>query len=252
MTRIMISDLLLEAHRDLPRQGPGEEASTLRALVLAGGLPEDLRVLDLGCGSGMQTLVLARALPGARITAVDQHELFLDELRARAREAGLNGRLKTLAADMADLPFEDGSFDLLWAEGSISCLGFDRGLRLWKRLLRPGGVLACTELAWLVSEPPQEAARHWESGYPKMRWAPANMDAARAAGYDILGSFPLPQSAWRRDYYEPLKRNLEALRVRRAGDAGVLEAIAAEEAEMDLLRRHGTSYGYVFYILRKP
>ncbi|MES9996148.1 methyltransferase domain-containing protein [Desulfovibrio aminophilus] len=248
----MNSDFLFEAHRNLPRQGPGDEASTLRALVLAGSLPEELHVLDLGCGPGMQTLVLARALPGARITAVDLHEPFLDELRARARAADLDGRLETLAADMAELPFEDGSFDLIWAEGSIYNLGFDRGLRLWKRLLRPGGVLACTELAWLVSEPPQEAVRYWETGYPGMRQAPANMEAARTAGYDILGSFPLPLSAWRKDYYEPLRRNLEAMRVRRADDAEALETIAAEEAEMDIFRRYGTSYGYVFYILRKP
>ena len=78
------SDVFFELHRDLPREGPGDDESTLRALALCTELPERPDVLDVGCGPGMQTLALAAATGGI-ITAVDAHEPFLDQLRERAR-----------------------------------------------------------------------------------------------------------------------------------------------------------------------
>ncbi|MEJ2636555.1 MAG: class I SAM-dependent methyltransferase, partial [Calditrichia bacterium] len=80
-------ELFFEIHSDLPRQGPGNFESTQKAFTLLKGIPPEPLILDMGCGPGMQTLALAR-LSGGTVTAVDNHQPFLDELENRARRKG--------------------------------------------------------------------------------------------------------------------------------------------------------------------
>ena len=63
-------------------------------------------------------------MPAAEIVAVDLFPEFLEVLQSRAQEAGLTGRIETLAASMDALPFEPESLDLIWSEGAIYNLGF--------------------------------------------------------------------------------------------------------------------------------
>ena len=98
-----MTNIFFEIHSGLPREGPGDEASTARALDLVRGMPAKPTILDVGCGPGAQTLVLAR-LTGGMVTAVDNHAPFLDDLRGRAARAGLAERIQTVNASMFDMP----------------------------------------------------------------------------------------------------------------------------------------------------
>ena len=140
----------------LPRQGPGLDECTARAFHTIPDLPADARILDIGCGSGMQTLALARLCPGATIIASDIHQPFLDDVTERAAKAGLEGRITCLRASMDDLLFPAGSFDLIWAEGSAFVMGFHEALSSWKRLLKQGGYLAVSDLFWFTHTPTEE------------------------------------------------------------------------------------------------
>jgi trans-aconitate methyltransferase len=75
MTDDRATRLFFELFDGLPRQRPGDEGSTLRALALVPRVEPGMRVLDLGCGTGSQTRVLARHT-GARIVAIDAHAPF--------------------------------------------------------------------------------------------------------------------------------------------------------------------------------
>lgn len=198
------TEAFFSLHHGLPRQSPGSDATVRRLLEFAGPLPHRPRVLDLGCGPGRATLLLA-AEAGADVTAVDLHQPFLDELRAEADARGLGDRVRTVRADMAELSgpdFPDGSFDLVWAEGSAYLIGFDTALRDWKRLLAPGGSLVVTECAWTTDAPTAEARAFWEQE-TSMRPVAANTEAAVAAGYHALGVLVQPDSDWDA-YYVPL------------------------------------------------
>ena len=78
--------LFFELFTGLPRQGPGDAASTLRALALVPGVGPRTRILDVGCGTGLHTRVLAQGSP-ARIVAVDNPRL----VRGRHLRHGLRG-----------------------------------------------------------------------------------------------------------------------------------------------------------------
>lgn len=147
-------EVFFDVHNGLPREGPGNEACTTRALGLAGPLPRDASVLDIGCGPGMQTLDLAALMPDAKITALDSHEPFLDELQRRAAARGVGARVTTVHADMRSMPFAAAGFDLLWCEGAAYIMGFATALRAWRPLLKPGGRLAVTEPVRLRPDPP--------------------------------------------------------------------------------------------------
>lgn len=248
-----MDQLFFELHEGLPQQGPGSPDSTRLALSLlqrhrSGLATEPLAVLDIGCGPGRQTLDLLRALPAARVTATDTWDLALDQLKAgAAAESGLEERLQVRNADMKALPFADGAFDLIWSEGAIYIMGFAEGLAAWRRLLRPGGMIAVTEISWTVPDPPGEARRFWEAEYPGIGSVQTNLQRMETAGYQTLGAFVLPPSDWWA-YYEPLSANARAFSARHAGDETAAQVLSMEQAEVDLYAAHGWSYSYVFYL----
>lgn len=237
---------LFEGH---PRQAPGSEASTREALRRLPFPFPPRRVLDLGCGPGASTLLLASELR-APIVAVDLHPPFLDQLQHDADARGLAPLIETRCADFGALDDPPGSYDLLWSEGAIYFLGFEEGLRRWRPLLASGGLAAISEATWLVDDPPAPALEFWREAYPGMVTIAENRRRVEAAGFELLDSFPLPASDWW-DYYRPLEERIEALRPEAAHDAALASAIAATEREIALYRDHGSSYGYVFYLLRR-
>ncbi|MHC5055396.1 MAG: class I SAM-dependent methyltransferase [Planctomycetota bacterium] len=206
--------------------------------------------MDLGCGAGASTLVLARAL-GSPVTAVDACGEFIEELRSRAAEAGVSHLVRAEVGDFARLDVPPRSIDLLWSEGAIYNLGWAEVLALWSALVKPGGFLALSEATWLVTDPPEEVSARWSEWYPGMGTVESNRAAARETGLDVVDSFALPASAWR-DFYAPLLERCEALRDEAERDADLRAVIEETRTEADIFERHGDSYGYVFYVLRVP
>jgi SAM-dependent methyltransferase len=236
-------------HHDMPREGPGDRASVEKALQLAGPLPDRPDVLDLACGPGGQTLDLAELLPHARITALDGYEPFLRQLEDRARSAGVLDRISIQHGDMARLPYPPQGFDLIWCEGAAYIIGFDAALAAWKRLLRPGGVLALTEPVWLEPDPPASVRACWEE-YPAMEDVASARRRALEHGYAIAGDFVLSDAAWWTHYYGPLEKRLDAAAAKLAGDP-VAEGVLAEiRDEIECRRAHPKFYGYLFLVLR--
>jgi len=235
---------LLRLFKGMSRKGPGSEASTLRALSLC-LLPARPSVADLGCGSGASTLVLARSLQ-VPILAIDADGTALDDLWEAASSQGLLPLVMPRTGDMAAPEISPESLDLLWSEGAIAHIGWSSGLRTWKDLLRSDGVIAITDATWFEEAPPPEAQRAWEKWYPGMGTEASNLQIARELGLEVINHFRLPRQDWW-DYFEHVAAQCQKHR----GDESLRETIAAMQVEIDLYRRTGHSYGYVFYILRK-
>ena len=101
-----------ELFESLPRGGPGDNASTRKAWRMMAGVPAVPEILDIGCGPGMQTLELARLSKG-RITALDNHQPFLDKLEREADRLGLSGHIKTLNKSMFEMDYPPGSIEVI-------------------------------------------------------------------------------------------------------------------------------------------
>lgn len=245
MTRKQIA-VFMELHSDMPRQGPGSAESTRRAFSLLEGLPDRPRILDVGCGPGAQTFDLAR-ISKAEIVAVDNHPPYVEALAKTAAAEGLDDRISARTGDMFALDFPERSFDVVWAEGSIYIIGFERGLREWAPLLKTGGYVAVTEMTWLDRDAPQELTDFWLEAYPAMQDAKGNLAILERCGYEPVGHFPLPPETFWDDYYTPLEARLEELRPKYADDGEARQVLEMTEQEIDLHRRYAEYYGYVFY-----
>lgn len=211
-------------------------------------------MIDLGCGPGAQSLDLIDAVPGSTVVAVDNLPTMLDTLRARAEAAKVLDRVTIVEGDMADLPptVHPASFHLVWSEGAAYNMGFDAALRAWRHLLMPGGFIALSELTWRVpiDEAPEPARAFWASEYPGMRTHEANLAGFEAAGFELSGSFFLPQSAWMLPYYGPLLERLPAFEAAHAGDKSAALIASMERREIEVFQEYSDSYGYAFYVGR--
>jgi len=242
-------NILFEIHQDLPREAPGDNSQTRKALSMLRDLPARPRILDIGCGTGMQTIELAKQTQGM-ITAIDNHAPYLEELKQQAAKEGVSSRITTLQASMFDLEFEKESIDLIWSEGAIYIIGFEKGIREWKPFLKRSGYIAVTELSWMKADPPEEVRSFWETEYPGMKKMEDNQKIIRGAGYEEVGHFVLPDTSWWEPYYHPMESRLEMLRRKYGEDESVKKPIADTQQEIEMYRRYSAWYGYVFYLMQ--
>lgn len=241
--------LISSMFEELPRQGPGSDESTAHACSFIPPVPKGGQILDIGCGSGMQTLTLARLCPGCRITAIDLHQPFLDDLNLRAKVAGLDGSIESHCASMDNLPFKEASFDLIWSEGSVFIMGLLPAIQYWKHFLKPGGYLVVSDCTWFTGSPSKECRDFLDELCPDMKSESDTKDLIRAAGYTVTGSFRLPDAGWWDQYYSPLSRRIPMLREKYANNADARMIIQGLEKEMEIHRKYSKEYGYTFFVL---
>jgi len=231
----------------MQKLGPGSDADTLHVLRL---LPRRkfAVTVDAGCGSGRQTLALAREL-GTPIEAVDTCEPFLIDLARRAAGAGVGPLVRTHCMDMKDLPAAFPQIDLLWSEGAAYNIGFSNALTVWAPALNRDGFLVVSELCWLSDRPPAEAREFFSAEYPDMHSLAQNAAFAERAGYIVLNTHMLPPETWVDGYYDILEPRAKSLV--NHPDSAVSSFAAETVKEIEVFSRSEGSYGYVFYVLRR-
>jgi ubiquinone/menaquinone biosynthesis C-methylase UbiE len=187
------------------------------------------RILDVGCGSGAPTLELAKLSKG-EVVGLDVDQSVLDELNRKMSRQGLSDRVETRKCSMFEMDFPDESFDIIWAEGSISVIGFERGIKEWRRLLKPSGFLVV----------------HAET--KKMS---TSLKKIPSLGYKLLNRFSLPDDAHWTEYYKPLEIRIQELRAKYKNDPEILAVLRKRQNEIDMVKRNPKEFSSAFYILQK-
>jgi len=237
----------------LPRSGPGDNECTRRAF---NSIPQHSMqhsshpfILDIGCGQGMQTVELARISDG-KIIALDNHQGFLDLLMACARKEGLEKNIIPQNMSMLDMDFEEESFDIIWSEGALYCMGFQNGLKRCHQLLKDKGCLAVTELVYTAPDPPAEVLEYFEGEYPDIKTIEENIEIIKKEGFDLISNFRLPESAWLNNYYLPMERELPRLNKKYQGNGVALAVFEGFRNEVNFYRKYSKFYGYEFFVMQ--
>jgi len=242
-------ELFLEIYGTLPRAGPGSTADTLRALSMV-PTPDIRTALDLGCGPGAQTLVLAEVLPEASILACDLTPSMVAEADRRISAAGHSKRVQAIVGDLTDPQVPPASQDLIWCEGAIYFAGVENALRKWKPLLADDGTVAFTEPVFIHPSPPANLVEWWRDEYPAISDEAGVRCAIEDAGYATLGSFTLPPESWTDEYYDPMEEKIAEFRAAHPADPLADEIAVEATNEIDTFRANSKYYSYAFFVVQ--
>ena len=222
----MSKDLLVEVDQDRFRECLNKY--TRRAFQILPKL-ERPRILDIGCGSGVQTVELAKLSDG-EIIGIDIDQSLLDKLNRKIEEEGFSDRVKTIKCSLFEMDFPDESFDIMWAEGSIRIIGFEKGLKEWRRLLKPNGFLVIHDEIKTVSN--------------KLKKIPS-------CGYKLINHFQLPEDAWWTEYYRPLEKQIKELYIKYKNNSEALKTLKKHQNEIDMVKRNPKEHSSAFYVMQK-
>jgi len=222
----MSEDLLFKINQDHFRERLNKY--TRKAFRMLPKL-ERPRILDIGCGSGVPTIELARLSDG-EIIGIDITQSLLDKLNRKIEEEGFSNRVKTIKCSLFEIGFPDESFDIIWAEGSISIIGFEKALKEWNRLLKTNGFLVVHDDTKNMSD--------------KLKKIPD-------CGYKLINYFSLPEDAWWTEYYRPLESRINELRIKYKNDPEALKILEKYQNEVDMVKKNPKDHGSGFYIMQK-
>jgi len=243
-------DLIIESHLGLQRQGPGSPEMIVKALSFIDDLNEISHAADLGCGTGGQTMVLAQNIAG-NITGVDICPDFIDVFNNNAEKLNLGERVNGIVGSIVDLSFQKEEFDLIWSEGVIDSIGFEKGLTYWNAFLKKNGFIVVTCPSWLTDERPDEIEKFWREAVGGLGTIADNISIMRKAGYKFISSFALPEECWTDNYFIPRETAEKALLMKYAGNKIVEDYVEDEKYEVELYSKYNRYYGYIFYIGKK-
>ncbi len=244
-------ELLIDFHKDAERQGPGSYSETMKALNLIDiNKTMELKIADIGCGSGGQTITLAKNIEG-QITAVDLFPEFLDKLILKSEELGFQEKIKTFEKSMEDLPFDNEEFDIVWSEGAIYIIGFEAGIKKWKNYLKPDGYLGVSEITWTTNSRPKEIEEYWNVEYPEIDTASNKIRILEKNGYSPVGYFILSQNSWINNYYKPIEKRFSAFLEKHDNSEMAKKIVEEYKEEIRTYHKYKDYYSYGFYIAKK-
>ena len=243
-------NLICEYFSNMERQGPGSPEVTVKALSFVDYLTSESRIADIGCGTGGQTMVLAQHAPG-HITGIDLFPTFVDLFNANAKKLNLQDRVKGIVGSMDNLSFQSEELDLIWSEGAIYNIGFERGLNEWWKFLKTGGYIAVSEASWFTEDRPAEIDEFWQDAYPEIDTIPNKVAQLQKAGYVPVATFILPENCWTEHFYDLQVAAQRVFLKKNAGNKTAEEFIANQRHETQLYYKYKAYYGYVFYIGKK-
>lgn len=140
MNRLPGYQPMLEAfHRGFNRE--------LREIIAALPIRKDARILDVGCGDGTYALWMSERIGRkGRVLGIDRSTAYLRLAAARASRHGLSAQLSFRPGAIADLPFNEGTFDLVWCAQSLYSFPDPfEAIREMARVARAGGIVAILE-----------------------------------------------------------------------------------------------------------
>lgn len=210
------------------------------------GLTEKSKIADIGCGTGGQTMTLGQNTQ-CEIIGIDVWQDFINTFNQNSQNQNLQNRVKGIVGNMENLPFQKEELDLIWSEGSIYNIGFERGLNEWRKFLKMGGYIAITENTWFSEERPDEIQEFWQNAYPEIDTIPNKVAQMQKAGYLPIATYMLPETIWT-DYYTKQALNIDSFLNKYKGNKAVEEFISSQRYEAELYYKYKAYYGYMFYI----
>jgi len=186
-------------------------------------------IFDAGCGTGVPTVELTQLSDG-HIIAMDVDESALHELKCKIAYNKLAERIDIIICSLFKMCFHDESFDIIWAEGSINLIGFERGLFEWRRYLKPGGFL-------IVHDEPENLSH--------------KIKQISACKYNLLDHFILSEDIWQQNYFAPLEKYISTKYQGQSDGTESSELIEQDRQFITEFKQYPARFRSAFFIMRR-
>jgi len=190
---------------------------------------ENPRILDIGCGSGVPTIELAK-LSGGEVTGIDIDQSCIEEFNRKIKKENLGNRVKALNLSLSEMKVPDETFDVVWSEGIVGNIGFENSLKEWFRLIKHGGYVV---IHYQVSRVADVLPR-----IPQL-------------GYSLTDTVALPEDAWWTEFYKSIEEKMDMLLKKYANNSNALKLLNQYKTEMDMVRKNLSNFSCAFYIMKK-
>lgn len=160
---------------------------------------------------------------------MDIDQTALHRFARRMEEAGLSDRVEAVRHSMSGMDFADESFDVIWAEGSIAVIGFVKGLREWRRFLKPRGFMVVHDEEGNVGE---------------------KLGQISDCGYELLDHFILNSETWWAKMYAPLETYINEI-LAQCGKAEVPQEVDEDRRFVETFKKNPGCYSSVFFTMQK-
>ena len=192
-------------------------------------LPEmkNPKILDLGCGSGLISLELAKLTDGI-IHAIDIDPTLLDKLNEKVKKRNLLQKFRIQRINFLKNNFPNDYFDLIWEEGVVHIIGFKKSFKECNRILKRGGFLVLGQSIKLMEK---------------------NEALINECGYELIKQLNWSKGCWWNEFYGPLEIMIKE--IHEGKKPNIFENISIIEDEISWVKNHPDDSDCAHYILRK-
>lgn len=189
---------------------------------------ENPEILDIGCGSGIPTMELARLSKG-KVLGIDIDKSSLHTLEEKIRKAELSDRITTMKCSVKEMDFEDETFDIVWSD-AIQVVGFKKGIKEWRRLIKPNGFLVI-----------HDSKIDFEN----------KLESICESGYKLLDYFIIDRDIWFKEYFLPLSEAVDQVRKFCKLDSETISEIEKYQNQLNEFEKNPELNESVFFIMQK-
>jgi ubiquinone/menaquinone biosynthesis C-methylase UbiE len=186
-------------------------------------------ILDVGCGSGVPTIELAKISDG-HVIGIDIDETSLNLFQRKIKETGLNNRVSVIKDSILTMDFPEESFDIIWAEGSIFVIGFEKSIKRWRRFLKPNGFL-------VIHDEKKDKNK--------------KLGLITKYGYTLINQFELTDNLWWLEYFTPLEQLIEEFRNKYPKDSELNNELNKDQTEIDKCKSNPIFVSSFYVIIQK-
>lgn len=260
-----MNKLFWQVLEHMPKTSPGLPNNTIDALNMALAKVKyqykkqgksynesKIKILNYGCGKGEENIWLLSNFKG-ELSCIDSDEACVNYLDERIEKLGLSDRCNIILNDngMEDLPFSKNHFDIIWQEGSMNDSDFDTRIKMFKKFLKPGGVIVISDYIVTDLSMPLELIRYFENFYPAITTIDNNIDVIEENGLKVNATFIVPDEAWWKYYLAPMREITRDLSIKYQMDMDKRKLIDEITLDMTMRDKYKKYYAYAFYVIQK-